>query len=129
MFLLIAYTGVRHGEALGLTWDCIDFENGTIAINGQLDQTEAGDWTKVETKTEKRRTASVGDDCIEILRHIDTEQRKNRLKSGSMWQGWKDITERGKAFIFTHDTGEHFSERTVLKHFKAALQRADLPEE
>ena len=129
LFLLIAYTGMRHGEALGLTWDCIDIENGIIEINGQLDQTEAGEWTVVETKTEKKRKACVGEDGIEILKRIDSEQRKNRLKSGSLWQGWKDINERGKAFIFTHETGEHFSERTVLKHFKAALQKADLPEE
>ena len=28
-------TGLRQGELLGLTWDCVDFENGLLLINKQ----------------------------------------------------------------------------------------------
>ena len=33
---LIAYTGLRRGEALGLTWDNVDLDQGSIAIEGSL---------------------------------------------------------------------------------------------
>ena len=30
------FTGLRQGEILGLTWDCVDFDNGVLTINKQL---------------------------------------------------------------------------------------------
>ncbi len=30
-----AFTGLRQGELLGLTWDCVDFEHQTLLINKQ----------------------------------------------------------------------------------------------
>ena len=38
ILLIALYTGMRIGEILGLTWDCIDFENGNIRIAKQLNQ-------------------------------------------------------------------------------------------
>ena len=32
------FTGMRSGELLGLTWDCVDFEHGMIRITRQLVQ-------------------------------------------------------------------------------------------
>ena len=36
VFKLIHFTGLREGEALGLTWDCVDFTTGTLKITKQL---------------------------------------------------------------------------------------------
>lgn len=36
LYYVTLFTGMRQGEVLGLTWDCIDFENGVILINKQL---------------------------------------------------------------------------------------------
>ena len=36
LFTVDLFTGMRQGEILGLTWDCIDFQNGTIMIYRQL---------------------------------------------------------------------------------------------
>ena len=27
------FTGLREGELLGLMWDCVDFDKGTILVN------------------------------------------------------------------------------------------------
>ena len=49
----ILFSGVRESEAIGLTWDCIDFERGTIRIYHQLLQRpkSAGGYTLAPLKT------------------------------------------------------------------------------
>ena len=39
LFLTAVFTGMRVGEIIGLTWDCVDFEHGVIHIEKQLVQT------------------------------------------------------------------------------------------
>ena len=36
LFVVTLFTGMRESEALGLTWDCVNFESSTITINKQL---------------------------------------------------------------------------------------------
>lgn len=38
IFFIDVFTGMRQSEILGLTWDCVDFDAGTISINKQLKQ-------------------------------------------------------------------------------------------
>ena len=39
LFLTAVFTGMRVGEIIGLTWDCVDFEHGVIRVEKQLIQT------------------------------------------------------------------------------------------
>ena len=32
LYKIVLFTGLREGEVLGLTWDCVDFERGTLLI-------------------------------------------------------------------------------------------------
>ena len=34
------FTGLREGELLGLMWDCVDFDKGTILVNKQLHRSQ-----------------------------------------------------------------------------------------
>lgn len=36
LFTVALFTGMRQGEIIGLMWDCVDFDGGTILINKQL---------------------------------------------------------------------------------------------
>ena len=45
MIATIAGTcGLRIGEIIGLTWDCIDFENATMTVNKQWKEVKKGKW-------------------------------------------------------------------------------------
>ena len=38
LFILTLFTGMREGEVLGLTWNCIDFHTGIISVEKQMQQ-------------------------------------------------------------------------------------------
>ena len=38
LFILTLFTGMREGEVLGLTWDCIDSHKGIISVEKQMQQ-------------------------------------------------------------------------------------------
>ena len=50
VFLVTLFTGMRQGEVLGLAWDCVDFDRGTISIRRQLQK--ATDSTGAECHAE-----------------------------------------------------------------------------
>ena len=54
IILTSMYTGARFGECLGLTWDCIDFENEQIKIEKGFDYMHTNDYTYGKTKNSNR---------------------------------------------------------------------------
>ena len=54
---VILFTGLREAEALGLTWDCVDFKKGTLKICKQLQKrpAEAGGFQFAALKNDKTR--------------------------------------------------------------------------
>lgn len=52
--LLQAFTGLRIGEALGLTWDKIDFNKHTILVDGQFDYAASEKRTHLKDHTRPR---------------------------------------------------------------------------
>lgn len=57
---VILFTGLREAEALGLTWDCIDFKKGTLKICKQLQKrpAEAGGFQFATLKTTRRASCA-----------------------------------------------------------------------
>ena len=56
IYLVTLFCGLRQGEALGLHWDSVDFKQGTILINKQLQKNrEIGKYEIVTTKNSKGR--------------------------------------------------------------------------
>ena len=57
VFLVTLFTGLRQGEVLGLTWECVDFAAGTVLISKQLQKMRTGDrgYYLASTKSGKSR--------------------------------------------------------------------------
>lgn len=55
LYKIALFTGMREGELLGLTWDCIDFTNGTISVRQQArqEQKKGGQYYFPHRKTER----------------------------------------------------------------------------
>lgn len=69
MILFAIATGARFAEILGMTWDCIDFDEQTVTINKTWDYKEKNDFA--ETKNyQSRRTITIDKNTCEIMRDL-----------------------------------------------------------
>ena len=109
MYYIELATGLRRGELLGLKWDDIDMNNGTIRVRRQVARID-GEIVEAPLKTKNSyRTVSIGDDAIEVLK----EQRK---KVG-----------REIEYVFPSPNGGPISPDSVLNMLHRVLERAGLP--
>ena len=122
---LIPFTGLREAEAMGLTWDCVDFEAGTLKINKQLVKRPIADggFLLAETKNSKIRIVKPAPAVMQLLKERQRQQIDQRLKAGELWQGWQNEKERKTALVFTTATGSNLSPQTVYLHCKRVLER------
>lgn len=83
---MIATTGMRRGEVLGLRWSDLDLDAGTVTIRA----TRIRFGTTVESSTPKtarrNRTIALGPNVIANLRSWRKMQTKDRLAMGAGWQ-------------------------------------------
>lgn len=82
LFRLLAFSGIRIGECLALTWHDLNYKNNTIAINKTLAKTKNG--IKIQTPKTKssNRVISLDTETIQVLKMWQLEQRKQLLKLG-----------------------------------------------
>jgi len=119
LYTVAVAIGLRRGEALGLTWDCIDFDAATLTVRYQL-QRIAKTLTKVEPKTARsRRTVALPSVVVDALRRHKISQLEERLLAGSRWQD--------TGYIFTTTIGTPLDGRSVTRFFTDTLKRAELP--
>mgnify|MGYP004487551131 FL=1 len=113
----------EEGEALGLTWDCVDLDNGVITVNKQLQlHQEKGlaAYELVPTKNSRSRTLVASPTVVAHLRHRKAEQAQQRLMAGCAWED-NDL-------VFTDALGHHLTKPTVYRHYKKAVAAIGRPD-
>lgn len=129
LFKVVVFTGLRLGEALGLTWDCIDFQKNRLTINKQLQKRPLADggFTFAPLKNDKVRVIAPAPFVLNLLKQWNQKQAEDRLAAGCLWQGWKSDKERQNAIVFTNELGGHLHPQTVLVHFKKLAASVGAP--
>lgn len=127
---VILFTGLRESEALGLTWDCIDFDAGVLKISKQLQKRRVseGGATLVSPKNGKPRVIKPAPFVINLLRQQQKDQAALRLLMGTQWQGWADAEERKTALAFTTPEGKSISHTSLRYHFKKVVEDIGCPD-
>ena len=82
------FTGLRHGEILGLTRDCVNFDTGTLTINKQLvkEHKQGGQYLLAGCKTDRIRRVKPAAFVMDLLKQRRAKQLEDRLLAGSIWQ-------------------------------------------
>lgn len=121
LYKIALFTGLREGEVLGLTWDCLDFEHGTLLIKQQLrrEQQKGGKYYFSPPKNSKPRVLSLAPSVVRLFRCQKLKQNCQRLEAGELW------TENN--LIFTNQTGGVLSYRTVYDCFKRVMAKIGSP--
>jgi integrase len=111
--------GLRQGEALGLLWDAVDLEAGTLTVRRALQRQKGKGLVLVEPKSRAgRRTIKLPDPLCEALRTHRVRQAEHRLAAANTWE------DRG--FVFCQGNGRPIDARRDWLDWKALLKAADV---
>lgn len=99
-FRILAFTGLRRGEALALTWDDIDTNQGLLTVNKAVKRGENGQYVGSTKNESSVRTITIDDNTIKILKAWKAEQAKTLIGFGFnaiqpnqyIFSKWKDNT-------------------------------------
>ena len=116
-FLLLS--GVRVGEAAGLTWTDIDLEQRTVRVARQITEVR-GRPVPLPPKTKSGvRTLTLPPVGLELLGHQRAALARLRLKAGPRWEP----SDR----VFPSATGGVPPRRSLRRSFAGLLARLELP--
>ena len=121
LYVLAVNTGMRQGELLGLKWDDVDLDDGSLQIRRTLTITKDGPAFTSPKTTGSRRSVKLTGKAIEALRsHLECQLAEiDRI--GSLW------SENG--LILASETGEPINRHNLTRRsFRPLLTRAGLPE-
>lgn len=121
LFQVALALGLRQGEALGLTWQAVSFDVGTLSVRQTLQRIRR-EWVFGAPKTAKsRRTIPLPGPVAAALREHRSRQLEERLRAGPAWEGdaWGDL-------VFPDELGRPLSGFHVLRRFRSLLDLAGL---
>lgn len=129
LWLFIASTGVRRGEALGLRWRDIDWDNQTAVIRETVGAIRGKIIREPLPKSNKPRVIDLDRRTLDALKAHKSAQAADRLKLGSQWVDEGLVFARGSHKLMDDQTagGPLHPERTS-RLFKARLAKHGLPD-
>lgn len=120
IFVVTMFTGLRKGEVLGLTWDCVDMNRGNLIINKQLQRRNGNPGQLLETKNSKVRVIKVAPTVLAILADQKNRQAEMAAEAGAGWNNPHGL-------VFSNALGSHLSTDSVYKEFKKIVTKLGFP--
>ena len=109
--------GLRQGEALGLTWDAVDLDVGTLTVRQALQRQPGKGLVFVQPKSRAgRRTVALPGPLRDALRAHRTAQLAERMAAGSVW--------RDNDLVFCQENGAPIDPRSDHRAWRSLLAEA-----
>ena len=111
--LLMIDTGVRRGEACGLQWQDVDFENNTVTISKNLCYTSKKGVYLDTPKNGKRRTIDVAPNVMDVLKLLQNKQAETVISP----------------FVFAQEESQKpIHPQSPTKYMKRFAERCGIPD-
>lgn len=120
LFVLLATTGMRRGEALGLRWSDVDLDSSQIHVSQTLTTVRYQPTLSTPKTKRSRRAIYLDATTIQSLRSHRTRQREERLAAGEVWN--PDLN-----LVFTNEIGDELHPEWVTRHFVRLREAAAMP--
>jgi integrase len=119
LWRIVAMTGCRRGEALGLRWEDVDMAAGTISICQTLVPVD-GKVIISDPKTARgRRTIALDPVSLEALKTHASRQADEQSDWGEAWSD--------SGYVFVQQDGQPLDPHWVSKEFERKRREAALP--
>lgn len=119
LFRLLAFSGMRKGEALALTWNDLNFKANEIRINKALSRGKNSQLYVKSTKTGVARTIKMDDKTMAILKDWKKKQKKDYLALGFN-------TLQPKQLVFSNERNEYLQPTKTRKWIVYIQEKYDL---
>lgn len=118
LYMTMFGLGLRRGEALGLKWTDIAWDERTLSVRRALKR-ENGSLVLGDVKTSgSRRVLTMPEQVTHALRSHRARQAAERLAAGDVWQD--------SGMVFTTQLGTPLDPRNIYRDFVAVAQRAGI---
>lgn len=119
MWHLIAFRGLRRGEACGQPWSETNLDTHSLTVSSQLVQ-DGWDIEASDPKTDSGyRVVALDDDTVDVLKRYRKRQSRDREKWGTAW------IETGH--VFTQEDGSWLHPGKVTDLFERLVAASGLP--
>jgi integrase len=120
LWRLAILTGMRRGELLGVKWEDLDLDRGTLAVQRTISRTATGNWGPGAPKTASgRRSVALQASAVEALRRHRTHQLEHRLAVGAFYQD--------QGYVFTTLDGRPLHINSLVARFDKLTKAAAVP--
>lgn len=115
LIALVVFTGLRQGEALGLTWRDVDFDQDVISVRFQLERKAKGAMARrLPLKTK------AGSRDVEALPELIALLKKHKAEAFARGHA------RPEDYVFCTEQGRPLMHRNLSRDFATAGERAGL---
>ena len=119
LYHLVALTGLRRGEVLGLRWSDVDLERRLLFINQQVVQVGRATHIGPPKTSRGRRVVPLDAGTAALLELHRREQQQGRQVWGAAWTG--------TGMVFTREDGTPLSPDYLTRRFKSLVKTAGVP--
>jgi integrase len=110
LWLLLVSTGLRRGEALGLTWSDVDLTNGQLRVRRNVQRIRRELLFGTPKTTRSIRTVPMPRHLVRALTQHQVQQERERKVAGKKWQS---APGQPDGLIFTTITGRVTDPRSL----------------
>ncbi|MFC4912946.1 tyrosine-type recombinase/integrase [Actinomadura gamaensis] len=119
LYYLIAFRGLRRGEACGLRWTDLNLDAGTVSIRWQIIQIGPDTFEGKPKSDAGEATISLDTSTVTVLRAHKARQNTERLAAGDAWHD--------TGLVFTDPIGRPIRPNEVTDQFEHLAMETGLP--